>query len=156
MKKHRFRIFFLFIALPLLIGALSAFLSREGMTDFELLRKPSLAPPGWVFPVVWTLLYLLMGISAALVWLSGSSERGGAVFLWGAQLFVNFWWSIFFFRWQIRGYALLWLLLLFVLAAWMTLSFRRIRPAAGRINYPYLIWLALAVWLNAAVWFLNA
>ena len=112
-------------------------------------------PPAAAFPIVWTILYVLMGISAALVWLSRDSERGNAMFVFGAQLFVNFWWSIFFFRWQIRGYAFFWLLLLIALVVWMIAAFRKIRPLTGKLNLPYLLWLCLAAWLNAAVWILN-
>lgn len=155
MFKRNWKTFAVFIAVPLAVGALSAFLSREGMAAFEGLQKPTLAPPAAAFPIVWTILYILMGISAALVWLSRDRERGNAMFVFGAQLFVNFWWSIFFFRWQIRGYAFFWLLLLLGLVVWMIAAFRKIRPLAGKLNLPYLLWLCLATWLNAAVWILN-
>ena len=155
MVKRNWKTFAFFIAVPLAVGALSAFLSREGMEAFESLQKPSLSPPAAAFPIVWTILYILMGYSAALVWLSRDSERGDALFVFGAQLFVNFWWSIFFFRWQIRGYAFFWLLLLIALVIWMIFAFRKIRPLAGKLNIPYLLWLCLAAWLNAAVWIMN-
>ncbi len=155
MLKRNWKTLAFFIVLTLAVGALSAYLSREGMAAFETLKKPSLAPPAVVFPLVWTILYILMGISAALVWLSGSGERENAVFVFGAQLFVNFWWSIFFFRWGIRGYAFFWLLLLIALVVWMIAIFRKIRPPAAKLNIPYLLWLCLAAWLNAAVWLMN-
>ena len=155
MVKRNWKTFAFFIAVPLAAGALSAFLSREGMEAFESLQKPSLSPPAAAFPIVWTILYILLGYSAALIWLSRDSERGDALFVFGAQLFVNFWWSIFFFRWQIRGYAFFWLLLLIELVIWMINAFRKIRPLAGKLNIPYLLWLCLAAWLNAAVWIMN-
>ncbi len=153
--KEKQKTYGFFIALPLLLGGLSAFFSREGMAAFETMKKPALAPPPAAFPIVWTILYVLMGISAAMVWLSRSRERDNAMFVFGAQLFVNFWWSIFFFRWELRGYAFSWLLLLFVLAAWMVKEFRAIVPKAGKLNLPYLLWLIVAAWLNAAVWIMN-
>lgn len=155
MLKRNWKTFAIFITIPLAAGALSAFLSREGMEAFESLQKPSLSPPAAAFPIVWTILYILMGYSAALIWLSRDSERGNALFLWGAQLFVNFWWSIFFFRWEIRGYAFFVLLLLLGLVVWMISAFRKIRSLAGKVNLPYLFWLCLAAWLNAGVWILN-
>lgn len=155
MRKHNAKTYVLFIAVPLAVGALSAFLSREGMEAFETLRRPSLSPPAAVFPIVWTILYILMGVSAALVRLSRERETDRAMCVFGAQLFVNFWWSIFFFRWQLRGWAFFVLLLLIALVVWMIFAFRRIRPLAGKLNLPYLLWLCLAAWLNAGVWILN-
>ena len=91
-----------YIAGTLGVGGLSALLSRGGMETFAHLKKPAFAPPGWVFPVAWTLLYILMAISAAMIAGEGTKESRDALFTYWAQLFVNFWWSIFFFARGLR------------------------------------------------------
>lgn len=155
MRSLRRKTTLFFLALPLLAGGLSAFLSREGMRSFQALRQPAWAPPMWLFPVVWTLLYLLMGYGAARVWNTARQGRGDAIFLFLAQLFVNFWWSIFFFAWGVRLFAFFWLLLLLALVVAMLLSFKALDPTAAKLNLPYLLWLVLAAWLNLSVYLLN-
>lgn len=144
-----------YIAGTLGVGGLSALLSRGGMETFAHLKKPAFAPPGWVFPVAWTLLYILMAISAAMIAGEGTKESRDALFTYWAQLFVNFWWSIFFFAWGLRLTAFFWLLLLLALAAAMAFRFGNIRPAAGKLNIPYLLWLVFAGVLNISVYILN-
>ena len=99
------------IAIPLLVGAVVAFISGGGMEVFESVNQPPLSPPAWLFPVVWTILYTLMGISAARVWMAqGSPERSKGLNLYVAQLIVNFFWSLLFFNAQAFGFAFLWLI----------------------------------------------
>ena len=117
-----------YIAGTLGVGGLSALLSRGGMETFAHLKKPAFAPPGWVFPVAWTLLYILMAISAAMIAGEGTKESRDALFTYWAQLFVNFWWSIFFFAWGLRLTAFFWLLLLLALAAAMRFGLERSVP----------------------------
>ena len=143
------------VALPLLVGGLAAFLTRDGMHMFALLKKPPLTPPGWVFPVAWTLLYILMAVSAAMVGKEDSNRSRDALFVYWAQLFVNFWWSILFFAWGLRLIAFFWLILLLALAAVMAFWFGKIRPIAGKLNIPYLLWLVFAGMLNISVYILN-
>ena len=156
MKRSAWKSYLIFLLIPLAVGGGAFLLTRDAMAGYELLRRPPLAPPGWLFSVVWPLLYLLMGLSAAIIFRSGSSLRGKVLFLWGLQLFVNFWWPIFFFAWEQRLLALFWLGLLVLLSAKMLASFRRIRPLAGRMNIPYLLWLLFAFYLNLSVWLLNS
>lgn len=144
-----------YVAGTLGVGGLSALLSRGGMEAFAHLKKPSFSPPGWVFPATWTLLYILMAISAAMIAGEGTKESRDALFTYWAQLFVNFWWSIFFFAWGLRLTAFFWLLLLLALAAAMAIRFGKIRPAAGKLNIPYLLWLVFAGVLNISVYILN-
>lgn len=144
-----------YIAGTLGVGGLSALLSRGGMETFAHLKKPAFAPPGWVFPVAWTLLYILMAISAAMIAGEGTKESRDALFTYWAQLFVNFWWSIFFFAWGLRLTAFFWLLLLLALAVAMAFRFGNIRPAAGKLNIPYLLWPVFAGVLNISVYILN-
>ncbi len=155
MRKNALGTYILFLLIPLAVGGASALLTGDSMAAYERLKQPPLAPPGLVFPVVWTVLYLLMGFSAALVWRSGSPRREDAVFTFGAQLFVNFWWTILFFRLEVRLASFFWLLLLVALVAVMIVRFWRIRPVAGILNLPYLAWLLFASYLNLAVFLLN-
>lgn len=144
-----------YIAGTLGVGGLSALLSRGGMEVFSHLKKPTFAPPGWVFPAAWTLLYILMAISAAMIAGERTKESHDALFTYWAQLFVNFWWSIFFFAWGLRLTAFFWLLLLLALAAAMAVRFGKIRPIAGKLNIPYLLWLVFAGVLNISIYILN-
>ena len=118
--------------------------------------QPPLSPPGWVFPVVWTLLFALMGIGAARIYLSPpSSQRSLGLNLFIAQLAVNFFWSPIFFNLQAFGFAFFWLLLLLGLVLIMTLIFRKVDPLAAKLQIPYLIWLSFAAYLNLGVWYLT-
>ena len=122
----------------------------------QTIVKPPLSPPGWLFPVIWTILYALMGIGAARIYLSPPSKiRNLGLNLFVAQLVVNFFWSPIFFNLQAFGLAFFWLLLLWGLVLWMTLAFRKVDPLAAKLQIPYLIWLTFAAYLNLSVWYLN-
>ena len=136
-------------------GGLSGLLIRGSVGRYQALRQPPLSPPGWVFPLVWTVLYLLMGVAAYLVWERGGPGRKPALLLYGLQLGMNFLWAPLFFRWGMRGLALVWLLALWALAIWTALRFYRASRPAGWLLAPYLLWLAFAAYLNAGVWLLN-
>ncbi len=139
------------------MGALSGWLTREGTQLFsETVAKPPLTPPSLVFPIVWGILYALMGIGAARVSLTEPSEdRSRGLNLFVAQLIVNFFWSLIFFNAQAYGFAFFWLLLLWGLVLWMTLTFRKVDPIAAWLQVPYLLWLTFAAYLNFGVWRLN-
>ena len=157
MKNANWKVYTLWIGLAEAAGLLSGLLSRVGMENFsQTVIQPPLSPPGWLFPVVWTILYALMGISAARIWLSPPSDsrsRGLNRFL--AQLIMNFFWSPIFFNTGAYGFALLWLLLLWVLVVLMIRSFRKVDKTAALLQIPYLIWLTFAAYLNRGVWKLN-
>ena len=139
------------------VGALSGWLTREGTQLFsETVAKPPLTPPSLVFPIVWGILYALMGIGAARVSLTEPSEdRSRGLNLFVAQLIVNFFWSLIFFNAQAYGFAFFWLLLLWGLVLWMTLTFRKVDTIAAWLQVPYLLWLTFAAYLNIGVWRLN-
>ena len=138
-------------------GALSGLISRQGMKLYnDTVAKPPLSPPPAVFPAVWTVLYALMGIGMARVWLTPpSAARNECRRIFLLQLAFNFCWSLLFFNFQIYGFALLWLAVLWGLILWMLLSFRRLDAPAGRLQLPYLLWVAFAAYLNLGVWLLN-
>ncbi|MDD6045222.1 MAG: tryptophan-rich sensory protein [Clostridia bacterium] len=153
--KSKIKTYAVSIAAALAVGGLSALLTGDGMEKYKLLRQPSLAPSGWIFPIVWTVLYVLMGIGAAMVCLSGSSSKKKPLIIYGMQLLVNFFWTILFFMLEARLFAFIWLLLLLVLAIWMAVSFGRVHRTAGLLQIPYILWLMFAGYLNFAVYLLN-
>ena len=157
MQKRKWKTYAFWIVLTELVGALAGFLSREGTELYQAsVLKPALTPPGWVFPVVWGILYLLMGIAAArIALLQESVARRAALRVYGLQLAVNFLWPLLFFNLQAFGAAFLWLVLLFALIVWMILSFRELDKAAAWLLLPYLLWTAFAGYLNLGVWLLN-
>lgn len=138
-------------------GALSGWLSREGSEVFsQAVTQPPLSPPAILFPIVWTILYALMGIGAARVSLTPPSpQRSRGLNLFVIQLVVNFFWSLIFFNAQAYGFAFLWLLLLWVLVLLMILAFRKVDPLAAWLQIPYLLWLTFAAYLSFGVWYLN-
>lgn len=145
------------IAIPLLVGGIAGFLTRNSMEVFKSLDKPPLAPPGWLFPVAWTILYLLMGISSYIIATADvSTEKStNALKIYYYQLIVNFLWPIFFFNFEWYLFSFLWLVLLWILVALMIKKFFEISKPAAFINIPYLIWLTFAAYLNFGIWWLN-
>ncbi len=145
------------IALPLLVGTISALLTRESMMLFASVNKPPLSPPGWLFPVVWTLLYTLMGIASYLVLTSEASkeEISKALNVYLYQLLVNFLWSTWFFNLQWYYFAFVWLVLLWILILATLARFYRISKPAGYLLVPYLLWVTFAGYLNLGIALLN-
>lgn len=141
-----------------LTGVISALLSMQGMQIYEAtVMKAPLTPPGWVFSVVWTFLYALMGIGVCLVLKSEKTQgKSCCVNIFIAQLIVNFFWSLIFFNAQVFGGALVWLALLWILVLAMIICFSKINTTAAWLQVPYLIWLSFAAYLNAMVWLLNS
>lgn len=145
------------VAIPLVVGAISAFVTRSGMKAFEDMNQPPLTPPQWVFPVVWSILYIFMGIASYLVAVSGATEedKKKANTFYFYQLVVNFLWPVFFFQFQWFLFAFLWLVLLLVLVFITKKLFCAIDKRAGYLFFPYMIWLIFAGYLNLGVWILN-
>lgn len=144
------------IAIPEAVGALAALLTRDGVAAIRQLPQSALTPPSWVFPVVWAILYGLMGVSLARIWMAEDSvdrTKGLSLFLF--QLIFNFFWSIFFFNMQAFGFSLLWILGLWVLIGLMILTFYRVDKVAAWLQIPYFLWGSFAAYLNYQVWRLN-
>ena len=155
--KIRWKTLIFNLAGPLITGAVSGFLTRSAMQQYGQLNQPPLSPPSAVFPVVWTTLFLLMGISAYLVTMKRSDglKSFDLPAVYWIQLIVNFIWPLIFFNLAIYGIALAWLILLIILVIYMIFQFHDITPAAGWLQVPYLLWLIFAGYLNAGIWLLN-
>ena len=157
MKQQSWKAYGIGIVLSEAVGWLSGFLTRDGMRLYTAeALKPPLSPPSVVFPIVWTILFALMGIGAARVYLAPASVgRTRSLRLFLLQLLWNFFWSILFFGFQRYGLALIWLVLLWVLILRMLLAFRSADRPAALLQVPYLLWVTFAAYLNLGVWLLN-
>ncbi|MGN0666490.1 MAG: TspO/MBR family protein [Huintestinicola sp.] len=155
MSKGKISDLLIFVVAAELIGALSSLVSGD-WGFYSALIQPPFAPPGWVFPVVWIILYALMGVSAWLIYSSGDTEstRSALTAYW-VQLAVNFVWSIVFFRYYMLGAAAAVIAVLLLCMIVMFVRFSKVRPAAAYINIPYLLWVIFAYYLNIGVWLLN-
>lgn len=156
MKTDKKRLI-LCLAVPLVVGGLAGLLTMSSMEDFAALKQPPLSPPGWLFPVVWTVLYILMGTASYLVSVSDAprEEKTCALLAYGIQLAFNFLWPVLFFNLQWYLFAFIWLVALWVLILVTALRFRRIRRPAGILLIPYLLWVAFAGYLNLGIYLLN-
>lgn len=154
MGKRRKLLFCL--ALPLLVGGASALLTFGQMDVYKRLTLPALAPPGWIFPIIWTILYLLMGYGLYLALQEpGRGNKLPAILLFTAQLILNFFWPLVFFNLRQWFAALLLLLALLMVAVAMTIAFWQIRRLAGFLQIPYCLWLSFAAYLNWSIFLRN-
>ena len=151
--KQTWKRYAISILIPLVVGALAGFLTMDAMETFRRLEKPPLTPPAAVFPVVWTILYSFMGISAALV--AGKPDRKKALAVYGAQLLMNFVWTLLFFLAKQYFFAFVWLVALWSLIVWMIVLFYKRSPVAALLQVPYLLWVTFAGYLNVMIWLLN-
>ncbi len=156
-KQIRWGTLIVCIAIPLAVGAVASLLTKDNMMQFRELEQPPLAPPGWLFPVVWTILYVMMGIASYLVVTSdGNKEDIDQALTWyRIQLAVNFLWPIVFFRFELYFAAFAWLLFLWWLILKTIRAFRDVSEAAGVLLVPYLIWVTFAGYLNLGIAVLN-
>lgn len=157
MKKEKLYgiLFYIFTAEG--IGALSALIAGNFSDFFLEYEEPSLLPPGWLFPVVWTVLYAIMGYSAYLISRADTSKdvKKNALTVYWIQLALNFMWSILFFRFELLWVGFIDIVLLLIAVCAMTAMFGRILPKAGWLNVPYIIWVAFATYLNIATAVIN-
>lgn len=145
-----------FIVLCEAVGVLSGLISMMGMRNFDGVIQSELTPPDIVFPVVWSVLYALMGIGAARVRLATESlEQIKGLLVFFAQLAVNFLWSIIFFNFQAFQFAFWWLLLLWILIILMIALYHKVDKTAAWLQVPYLIWVTFAGYLTYMAWMLN-
>ena len=156
-NKFRWKPFLVCLAIPILGGTLAGLISMGGMDIFASVNKPPLSPPAWLFPVVWTILYALMGIASYLVYNSGSGreEKRRALTVYGVQLLFNFIWPILFFNFGMYYFAFFWLVALWALIIYTMVLFGRITKPAAYLLIPYLLWVTFAGYLNLGIAVLN-
>ena len=150
--------FVLAIALPLAGGGFFAFLTRENMNLYDEIISPPLSPPAFLFPVVWTVLYVLMGISSGLIWFKRGEDRETAdrgLMIYAVSLFFNFVWSLIFFNAGAYFIAFIWLLVMLALIIAAIVNYKKVCPLAAYLQIPYVLWVAFAGYLNFGVWLLN-
>ncbi len=151
--KIDWKVLLFFLVYTYALAGIGALLG--GSFDLEMLNAPPFAPPAWVFPVAWSILYTLMAIAAYLVFVSNDLDRGPALRLYLLQVAINALWSFFFFRLEWRLFAFFWLLLLIAVVVLTMVAFRKINRTAFRLLIPYLLWLLFAAYLNLGYYLLN-
>ena len=156
LNKSKIKPYAVSILLTLAVGGLSGFLTSMGMESFDTITKPPLTPPSFLFPIVWTVLFILMGVGAARIFMTEpTAARNRALIVYVVQLVVNFLWSIIFFNLQAYDFAFYWLILLWVLILTMFYLFCKVDKPAALIQAPYAIWVTFAGYLNLMIWLLN-
>ena len=145
----------LFLLVTLGVGGLAGFLTSGSMEVYESIALPPLSPPPVVFPGVGGVLYILMAVSAYLIYMESKPGNRGELLLYAVQLAVNFAWPILFFNLQAFLISFLWLVFLLLLVVVMIILFYRIKPLAAYLQIPYLLWLCFAAYLNFGVWLMN-
>ena len=143
------------IAIPLLTGGISSLITMDGFKKYQSFTQPPLSPPSIVFPIVWTILYILMGISSYLIFEKKDIDNRKALTLYAIQLAINFIWPIFFFGFDAFLFAFVILLILWFTVLMTIISFSKINRAAALIMIPYFLWLTFAAYLNLGVYILN-
>ena len=155
---NQYKSFIFSVLIALIVGGLSALLTMNNMDLFDIIKKPPLTPPAIVFPIVWTILYVLMGISAARIYEERhleSEKVRSALTTYASSLVVNFAWSIIFFNWQAFWIAFLWILLLEALVIITIIKYSKIDKTAAYLQIPYAVWVALATYLCTAIAIIN-
>lgn len=150
--------YFISIAIALGVGGLASFLIRDNVDMYERIIRPALAPKAFVFPIVWTILYILMGISSARIWLQKNEKAElvlDALLAYAVQLILNFFWSLLFFNMQNFLFSFIWLILLWFAILVMIIRFYRVDPLAAYLQIPYLLWVTFAGYLNLMIYRLN-
>ena len=150
------------IIIPLAVGMLSSFITKDAMMSFNTMRKPPLSPPGILFPIVWSILYVLMGISSYIIFVSDEKNVGSnlilknkCLLLYVAQLIFNFFWSIIFFKFKLYYVAFAWLIVLWILVFLLIGESKKINKVSSYLLMPYLAWMTFAAYLNIGVAILN-
>ena len=143
------------VGIALGIGGFSAFLTKNSMPIYSAINRPKLSPPPELFPIVWSILFVLMGIAAALIWCSNGRKIDSALIFYGFQLVFNFCWSLIFFNFRAYLGAFIWLILLLILIGITMVKFYKIKKLAGWLIVPYFAWVCFAGYLNFMIWRLN-
>lgn len=155
LKSIKWKPLIINLIITLGIGGLSALITKDFMQTFETINKSPLTPPSMAFPIVWSILFILMAISAYLIYNSNSQLKKSALIVYGIQLIVNFFWSIIFFNAQAYLFAFIWLVILWILIITMMVLFYKINHKAAYLQIPYLLWVSFAGYLNLIIYLLN-
>ena len=160
----RVNIFKMFVAIviPITVGMLSSFITKDAMMSFNAMKKPPLAPPGILFPIAWTILYILMGISSYIIFVYDAKNdttslniKNKCLSLYVIQLVFNFLWSVIFFKFKLYIFAFAWLVILWILVFKLILDSKKISKVASYLLIPYLAWMTFAGYLNIGIAVLN-
>jgi len=151
------KLLILCLVIPLDVGGIAALLTGGDMDSFAKLSQPPLSPPGWLFPVVWSVLYILMGIAAYLALMSGKNQADirSAILLYSIQLALNFMWPVFFFSLSAYLFSFIWLAVLWLFIIATAISFCKLADRAGYLMIPYYLWVTFAGYLNFGIYLLN-
>ena len=163
MKKLNIAKLIIAVLIPLLVGGLSAFLTKYAMMVFDTIKKPALSPPGIVFPIAWSILYVLMGIASYLIYNLDIKKlndaqvvlRKNTLIIYAIQLIFNFFWSIIFFKFSMYKFAFVWLVVLWVLVFIFIKNALKLNKASAYLMIPYLLWVTFAGYLNVMIAVLN-
>jgi len=156
--KNKIKTYIVAILIPLVVGGLSALITSRNMGIYSDIVTPPLSPPSVLFPIVWTVLYILMGISSAISYLQDGYpmyRRKSALYTYALSLFLNFFWSIIFFNLRAFLFSFIWLLALLFTIIRTIMKHYKINPIAAYLQIPYAIWVAFAGYLNFGIWILN-
>lgn len=160
MKKNNIVTLIIAIIIPLVVGGMSSFLTKDAMMIFDSVKKPPLSPPRILFPIVWTILYVMMGVSSYLIYKEKDNVNvkglvKSTLIIYGVQLFFNFFWSILFFKYSLYMVAFIWLVILWILVFVFIKNALKINKIASYLMIPYLIWMTFAGYLNIMIAILN-
>ena len=150
---EKFKIYLESVLIPIIVGGIVGLIISDSI-DYDTLTKPFLSPPSLLFPIMWTVLYFLMGISYGILKIRHLDDTKIKI-IYYLQLFVNAFWSIFFFSLKWRLFSFIWILLLDFLVGWMIVLFYRKYKTASLLQLPYLFWILFASYLNLAIYLLN-
>ena len=138
-----------------LFAAAGGIVTYVGMPKYEAANHPFLTPPSWLFPVVWSILFALMAIGAARVYLSDKKVTPRTAFIYVLQLTMNFWWCVLFFGFGLFGFSFFWLIALLAAVIIMAVLFYSADKLSGLLQIPYILWLGFAAYLNISIWLIN-
>ena len=153
--NFRWKTFWYALALTFVFAIGGGIVTYLGMPQYQAAKQPFLTPPAWLFPIVWSILFVLMAYSASVVYNTGGSSLSRAMFVYALQLTMNFWWCVLFFGFGLYLFAFIWLVLLWIAVLVMIVLFYPIHKTAALLQIPYLLWLTFAGYLNLGVYLLN-
>ena len=154
MKKINWKRLIIIIIITFIVGSFFSFFTMNNMDTFKELKKP-INVPGVLFPVVWSILYLLMSISCYIITTNDDKNKDNAIIWYGIQLVINSLWSLIFFGFSAYLFSFIWIILLLISVIIMIVKFYKIDKTASYLNIPYVLWILFAGFLNLGIYILN-